>query len=92
MCIKYHKLCIPIIGSGIFRCTRKQVGRSSRKFDTITIKLFTDFMNFDHDTWYASRKFDGVRVLCFISEGVVEFRSREGNVFNTLQVLEKVEF
>lgn len=41
------------------------------------------------DSWFASRKFDGVRSLCFIKNGIAEFKSREGNLFTTLQLLEK---
>lgn len=41
-----------------------------------------------HQTWYASRKVDGVRCLCFIEEHDVTFYSRNGKVFETLDVLE----
>jgi DNA ligase-1 len=45
-------------------------------------------VNFEKDIWFASRKFDGVRVLCFMNEKGIEFRSREGNPFLTLRQLE----
>lgn len=49
-----------------------------------------NYVDFQTDTWYALRKYDGVRVLAFIRKGVVEFRSREGNVFVTLIRLENL--
>jgi DNA ligase-1 len=48
-----------------------------------------NYINYKIDTWFASRKFDGVRLICIIRDGIPEFRSREGNPFSTLQVLEK---
>jgi ATP-dependent DNA ligase len=49
-----------------------------------------NYVDFGTDVWYALRKYDGVRVLAFIRKGVVEFRSREGNVFVTLIRLENL--
>lgn len=48
------------------------------------------YLNLEKDTWFALRKFDGVRVICFIKNGVAEFRSRQGNIFVTLLILEKM--
>lgn len=50
---------------------------------------YLDKMDFENDTWYASRKLDGVRTLCFCSEEGVRFYSREGNEFTTLQKVRK---
>lgn len=44
-------------------------------------------VDLERDVWIAMRKFDGVRVICIIRGGVAEFRSREGKVFVTLQVI-----
>ena len=38
-------------------------------------------------TWFASRKCDGVRCIAIISDGEVEFRSRQNKVFTTLDRL-----
>ena len=41
-----------------------------------------------NERWYASRKLDGVRCLAIIDEeGNVELRSRQGQTFETLQVI-----
>lgn len=48
-----------------------------------------DQLTLEEETWFASRKFDGVRVLCFIKNGEVEFKSRQGNNFVTLMILER---
>ena len=41
-----------------------------------------------NERWYASRKLDGVRCLAIIDEnGNVDLRSRQGQSFNTLQVV-----
>lgn len=47
-------------------------------------------IDFENDRWYALRKFDGVRVIAMVKNGNVEFRSREGNAFVTLQILENI--
>lgn len=43
--------------------------------------------DFDKEEWYYSRKLDGVRCLCFITENDVKFYSRNGKEFFTLDVL-----
>ncbi len=48
------------------------------------------FIDYERDIWFALRKFDGVRVIAMVNNGQVEFRSREGNVFVTLQILENI--
>jgi len=46
-------------------------------------------IDFKNEDWFWSRKYDGVRLLTFIqSNGTIEFRSRQGNSFFTLKVLE----
>lgn len=46
-------------------------------------------VNFETDTWFASRKYDGVRLIIHIDEnGTNHFRSREGNYFFTLKPLD----
>lgn len=41
------------------------------------------------ESWFWSRKYDGVRLICIVPEkGDIEFRSRQGNSFFTLKVLE----
>lgn len=52
-------------------------------------KIPEGYIDFIKDDWFASRKYDGVRVLCIVRKGMTEFRSREGKVFVTLQALEK---
>ncbi len=46
-------------------------------------------VNFNKQKWYASRKLDGVRCICRIENGNVQFFSRTGKNFETLGVLEK---
>jgi DNA ligase-1 len=42
-------------------------------------------VDIENETWYASRKLDGVRCLAIIdAAGKVELRSRQGQVFDTL--------
>lgn len=43
--------------------------------------------DFEKETWYASRKLDGVRCLCFIKKDNIEFYSRNGIRFETLNNL-----
>jgi len=43
--------------------------------------------DFDKEEWYASRKFDGVRCLCFIDSDSISFFSRNGKEFFTLDRL-----
>lgn len=46
-------------------------------------------VDLEKDDWYWSRKYDGVRLICIMPEkGDIEFRSRQGNSFFTLKVLE----
>lgn len=57
---------------------------------TFDCALATDFdkveVDFNKDTWYASRKLDGVRCLAIVDEsGHVTCWSRQGNEFETLQ-------
>ena len=50
-------------------------------------------VDIENETWYASRKLDGVRCLAIIdAEGKVELRSRQGQVFDTLdRVVKDIE-
>lgn len=49
-----------------------------------------DKVFFDKDTYYSSRKIDGVRTICIVNEnGKANFYSREGNEFTTLDVLKE---
>jgi DNA ligase-1 len=50
-------------------------------------------VDIDNETWYASRKLDGVRCLAIIdAAGKVELRSRQGQVFDTLdRVVKDIE-
>jgi DNA ligase-1 len=56
-------------------------------FDVALATPFEDVtVDFTKDTWYASRKLDGVRCLAVIDEnGQVALWSRQGNEFETLQ-------
>ena len=56
-------------------------------FDVALAIPFEDVaVDFTKDTWYASRKLDGVRCLAVIDEnGQVALWSRQGNEFETLQ-------
>jgi ATP-dependent DNA ligase len=42
----------------------------------------------DKEKWYASRKLDGVRCLCFVTPNGIEFRSRTGKRFTTLSMFD----
>jgi len=47
-----------------------------------------DSVDFVNDTWFASRKLDGVRCTVIIDgEGNIKTKSRQGNEFTTLQVI-----
>tara|TARA_R110002153_G_scaffold95192_1_gene228924 strand:+ start:150 stop:1457 length:1308 start_codon:yes stop_codon:yes gene_type:complete len=49
-----------------------------------------DKVNFDTQKWFASHKLDGVRCLAIVDEnGTCNFFSRQGKVFETLDVLKK---
>lgn len=50
-------------------------------------------IDIENETWYASRKLDGVRCLAIIdAAGTVELRSRQGQVFDTLdRVVKDIE-
>ncbi len=53
----------------------------ANKYDEVTV----DYVN---DTWYASRKLDGLRCIIKIDkDGGAKFYSRKGNEFFTLEVL-----
>lgn len=56
-------------------------------FDVALATPFEDVkVDFTADTWYASRKLDGVRCLAVVDEvGAVSLWSRQGNEFETLQ-------
>lgn len=43
--------------------------------------------DFENEEWFMSRKLDGVRCLCFITEKGVSFYSRKGHEFHTLDKL-----
>ncbi len=45
-------------------------------------------VDFSKQEWYASRKLDGVRCICRIENGTVQFFSRTGKEFVTLGLLE----
>lgn len=56
----------------------KYEGRTAEKVD------------FNEDTWYASRKLDGIRCITMIDEvGNIKFLSRAGNEIETLNVLKE---
>ena len=59
-------------------------------FDVALATPFEDVeVDFTTDTWYASRKLDGVRCLGIIDEnGKVSLWSRQGNQFETLKKVE----
>lgn len=61
------------------------------QFSITKAKNFFDYQNkldFKKDTWFWSRKLDGVRCETFVDgKGVARTYSREGNEFTTLQVL-----
>ena len=47
-------------------------------------------VNFDTQKWFASHKLDGVRCLAIVDEnGTCNFFSRQGKIFETLDVLKK---
>lgn len=51
-------------------------------------KASSHAIDYKRDTFVAQRKFDGVRCIALIKKGLVEFRSRTGNLFVTLQLVE----
>lgn len=60
---------------------------------TFDVALATDFddvsVDFTKDSWYASRKLDGVRCIAIVNEvGNVSLWSRQGNQFETLGKIE----
>jgi DNA ligase-1 len=58
----------------------------ANKYDEKTKKK----IDFDKDTWFASRKLDGVRCLIIVDEkGKSKSFSRAGKQFNTLSLIEK---
>lgn len=59
-------------------------------FDVALATPFEDVeVDFKQDTWYASRKLDGVRCLGIVDEnGKVSLWSRQGNQFETLKKVE----
>ena len=59
-------------------------------FDVALATPFEDVeVDFTKDTWYASRKLDGVRCLGIVDEnGKVSLWSRQGNQFETLKKVE----
>ena len=51
---------------------------------------YKDKVSFEKDTWFASRKLDGVRVITVISpNGNIKFLSRKGKEFTTLDNVRK---
>jgi DNA ligase-1 len=46
-------------------------------------------VDFGNEEWYTSRKLDGVRCICRIENGNINFFSRTGKIFGTLGILEK---
>jgi len=47
-------------------------------------------VDFEKDTWFVSRKLDGIRVITFFNEdGTIQFFSRKGHEFFTLDVLKQ---
>lgn len=59
------------------------------KFDVALAKSYDDVaVDYYKDTWYASRKLDGLRCICAVNpEGNARFYSRKGIEFTTLGVL-----
>lgn len=66
------------------------------EFDVALAEKLEDYvhkMDFNKDRWLASRKLDGVRVICICrpeEEGGIKFLSRAGNEFTTLQKVRDV--
>jgi DNA ligase-1 len=46
-------------------------------------------VDFNKEEWYTSRKLDGVRCICRIENGNIQFFSRTGKSFETLGILER---
>jgi len=63
------------------------------EFKVCLAKSYGDFaekVDFEKDDWYCSRKLDGVRLITTIDDnGNINFYSREGNEFTTLDVLKQ---
>jgi len=63
------------------------------EFKVCLAKSYNDYVekvNFKKDNWYSSRKLDGVRMITIIDkDGNINFYSREGNEFVTLEVVRK---
>jgi len=58
----------------------------ANKYDEKMVKK----VNFEKDTWYASRKLDGVRCIIIIEhDGSIKAYSRNGNEFLTLDVVKE---
>jgi DNA ligase-1 len=62
-------------------------------FEVALAEKYRDYkerVHFDQDTWFASRKLDGVRVITIISaNGDIKFLSRRGKEFTTLDNVRK---
>lgn len=60
------------------------------EFDVALANKYEDYenkINFEKELWFASRKLDGVRTICRIENGIVNFYSRNGKEFFTLDRL-----
>jgi DNA ligase-1 len=49
-----------------------------------------DKIDFKKNTWFASRKLDGVRVITIVDNEGIHFYSRKGKEFTTLEVVKEV--
>lgn len=81
-----------------------KIGCNVKKFNSVFVDLIPEFdvalamdfqkyqekFNLNSQKWLISRKYDGVRVLCFCNGASIDFRSREGNPFTSLKALEHV--
>jgi len=89
---KYKDLIYKIIGKDLeirmgVSLINKVIPELIPSFDVALATPFEDVaVDFTKDTWYASRKLDGVRCLAVIDEnGQISLWSRQGNEFETLQ-------
>jgi len=94
---RFQNIIYEIIDKNLkMRCNKKTINSVYKglipEFAVALAEPYADHIkriDFVNDTWYASRKYDGVRLILHIDEnGVCHFRSREGNYFYTLKPLE----
>ena len=95
--IRFQYLIYEIIDKSLkFRCNVKTINSVFNnlipQFSVALAQPYVDHIkrvDFEKDEWFASRKYDGVRLIIYIDgNGTSHFRSREGNNFFTLKPLE----